>query len=134
MKATGVLSLMKLASSRKQRLSDVVQATKKYLEGLTDRGLFAYLRKLVLSEKDYGTVVQQDNQVQAEAQMKTRIAHKSIELEGRAYSTRDGKVRVFVRGNGFIEEIGPDRRGFRPMDARFLIAVEEGRLVPIAVE
>lgn len=130
LKATGVLSLMKLASSKKQRLSDVVQASRKYLEGLTDRGLFAYLRKLVMQDRDYRAVVQQDVQAQADVQMKARVASKSVELEGRAYRTRDGKIQVFVRPNGFLEEVGADRRGFRPMDGRFLTAIDEGRLVP----
>lgn len=133
MKPTGVLALMKLASSRKQRLSDIVQASRKYLEGLTDRGLFAYLRKLVLQDKDYRAVVQHETQAHQAGLDKARVARKAAELEGRAYRTRDGRIQVFVRANGFVEQIGPDRRGFRPMDVAFLDAIDEGRLVPMAV-
>lgn len=133
MKATGVLSLMKLASSKKQRLSDVVQASRKYLEGLTDRGLFAYLRKLVVQDKDYRAVVQVEVQQHQAANDKERVARKSVELEGRAYRTRDGKVQVFVKAKGFLQQIANGISGYRPMDVGFLDAIDEGRLVPLVM-
>lgn len=133
MKATGVLSLMKLASSKKQRLSDVVQASKKYLEGLTDRGLFAYLRKLVMQDKDYRAVVQVEAQQHQAANDKERVTRKSVELEGRAYRTRDGKVQVFVKAKGFLQQIANGISGYRPMDVGFLDAIDEGRLVPMVM-
>ena len=133
LKPTGVLSLMKLASSRKQRLSDVVQASRKYLEGLTDRGLFAYLRKLVLQDKDYRAVVQHEAQAHQADADRARVARKAVEREGRAFRTRDNRIQVFVRPNGLVEQIGPDRRGFRPIDVAFLNAIDDGRLVPMRV-
>lgn len=133
MKPAGVLSLMKLASSKKQRLSDVVQASRKYLEGLTDRGLFAYLRKLVVQDKDYRAVVQVEVQQHQAANDKERVARKSVELEGRAYRTRDGKVQVFVKAKGFLQQIANGISGYRPMDVGFLDAIDEGRLVPLVM-
>ncbi len=133
MRPTGVLSLMKLASSKKQRLSDVVQASRKYLEGLTDRGLFAYLRKLVVQDKDYRAVVQVEAQQHQAANDKERVTRKSVELEGRAYRTRDGKVQVFVKAKGFLQQIANGISGYRPMDVGFLDAIDEGRLVPMVM-
>jgi hypothetical protein len=132
LKVTGVLALMKLAGSRKQRLSDIVAASKKYLEGLTDRSLFAYLRKLVMQDRDYRAVVEDEVKAHQASQNKARLARKAVELEGRAFKTRDGRIQLFVKENGILHQVAPDRAGYRPMDQAFLEAIEDGRLVPFA--
>jgi hypothetical protein len=130
LKATGVLALMKLAGSRKQRLSDIVAASRKYLEGLTDRSLFAYLRKLVMQDRDYRALVEEDVKAHQASQDKARLGRKAVELEGRAFKTRDGRIELFVKANGLLHQVAPDRAGYRPMDQAFLDAIEDGRLVP----
>jgi hypothetical protein len=132
LKVTGVLALMKLAGSRKQRLSDIVAASKKYLEGLTDRSLFAYLRKLVMQDRDYRAVVEEEVKAHQASQDKARLARKAVELEGRAFKTRDGRIQLFVKANGMLHQVAPDRAGYRPLDRAFLDAIEDGRLVPVA--
>ena len=48
-----VLGLMKRARAASQRLSDVVQAAKKYLDNLKSNQLYAYLQTLVTSGRDF---------------------------------------------------------------------------------
>ena len=130
--ATGVLALMKFAGIRKQRLSDIVQASRKYLEGLAGRSLFAYLRKLVMQDRDFRAVVEHEAKAHQEVQDKERLARKTCELEGRAFKSRDGRIQVFVKANGMLHQVGPDRSGYRPIDKHFLDAIEDGRLLPFA--
>ena len=133
LRATAVLKLMKLAKDNQQRLSDVVQATRQYLDVLADNGLFAYLRKLVTQDRDYRYVVQQESRGLQAAQLKQRLEQKSVELEGRSFATRDGQIRVFVQAKGMLKVLDARRgTGYRPMDAAFLDALDEGRLIGVS--
>jgi hypothetical protein len=131
LKATGVLALMRLAKAAKQRLSDVVSTTRRYLEGLRGRELFAYLRALLGKDRDYSWQVQDAAIAQQERIEQERIARKSLELEGRQFRTRDGKVSVTVESSGILTEIRDGRLTSRPMDKVFVDALDGGRLLPV---
>lgn len=137
LRATAVLKLMKFAKGQQKRLSDVVQASRKYLQELSSTSLFAYLHKLLQSNRDFSAVVQQEHQAHVQQQVKARLAQKAIDLEGRSFRTRDGKLRINVRANGCLEFIRAGiLMGSSPMSHNpdFLTALDEGRLIPCANE
>lgn len=127
---TAILALMRLARNAKQRLSDVVAMTRDYLLPLRGGNLFAYLRALLTRDKDYGYLARQADAQSQEDRKRARIEEKRRSLAGREFSTRDGKVIVFVETSGILTEIRDGRRAARPMDWAFVEAVDEGRLLP----
>ncbi len=132
LRATGVLALMAMAKQAKQRLSDVVAATKKYLVGLSGRELYAYLRALISNGRDYGHMLEQDRNAHRAEQERKRLAEKAVSLVGRQFLTRNGKVHVTVEKEGFLTEIRNGVRYCRHMDQAFLDALDDGRLIPVA--
>lgn len=132
LRATAVLKLMQYARGQQKRLSDVVQVTRKYLENLKDKSLFAYLHKLLKEDRDFSAVAHKEQKTHQEEQEKARLEQKAIELEGRSFKSRDGKLRINVRANGRLEFIRAGvMMGSSPMlkNPDFLRAIDEGRLM-----
>lgn len=127
---TGILALMRLARDSGKRLSDVVMATRRYLERLSGRSLFAYLRRLVLAERDFAAVAQEDLREHQSAQQRARLEHKALELKGRVFRSRDRRTLVVVEAAGRLRIDGNDGiRRYGRLDADFLEALDSGRLV-----
>lgn len=129
MQGTGVLQLMKLAKQAKQRLSDVVSATKQYLEPLQGRELYAYIRALLSSDKDFGQRAQEAASGALEQQQKSYLQEKTAAFAGRTFQSRDAKLLVTVDASGMLMEEREGRRAARPMCQSFIEAIEAGRLV-----
>lgn len=131
LKASGVLDLMKRARLAQQRLSDVVAATRQYLEGLQGRSLYAYLRALLGKGRDFANKVVEKVGELKEQQQREYLRHKADALSGRQFMSRDGGVHVLVDESGMLIETREGRRGARAMCQSFLDAIEAGRLVPV---
>ncbi len=129
MQGTGVLQLMKLAKQAKQRLSDVVSATKQYLEPLQGRELYAYIRALLSSDRDFGQRAQEAASGALEQQQKSYLQEKTAAFAGRTFQSRDAKLLVTVDASGMLMEEREGRRAARPMCQSFIEAIEAGRLV-----
>lgn len=129
MQGTGVLQLMKLAKQTKQRLSDVVGATRKYLEKLEGRRLYAYLRALLSSDKDFGQRAQEASSEALALQQQTYLQEKTAAFAGQTFQSRDAKLLVTVDACGMLLEEREGRRAARPMCQTFLDAIAAGRLI-----
>ena len=129
MQGTGVLQLMKLAKQTKQRLSDVVGATRKYLEKLEGRRLYAYLRALLSSDRDFGQRAQAATTEALELQQQTYLQEKTAAFAGQTFQSRDAKLLVTVDACGMLLEEREGRRAARPMCQTFLDAITAGRLI-----
>lgn len=129
LQGTGVLQLMKLAKQAKQRLSDVVGATKQYLEKLQGRELYAYIRALLGSNRDFGQRAQEAASGALERQQKSYLQEKAAAFAGRTFQSRDAKLLVTVDASGMLMEEREGRRAARPMCQSFIEAIEAGRLV-----
>lgn len=127
MPATGVLKLMTLAKASQQRLSTVVGATRKYLEGLQGRELFAYINALLSKGKDFSYVAKISEISEKSEQERQYLKEKAEMLEGRAFSTADGERTLRVEG-GVLVEVKNGTRVIRMMSLKFLEAIEAGRL------
>ena len=130
LRSTGVLQLMKLAKKAKQQLSDVVSTTRKYLETLEGRELYAYLRALLGKNKDYGHQAREIAKEETADQERIYLREKGEALVGRTFRSRDERVLVTVEESGMLIEVRDGRRAARPMCLSFLEAIEAGRLVP----
>lgn len=131
LKASGVLELMKRARLASQRLSDVVAATRQYLEGLQGRSLYAYLRALLGKGRDFADKVRDSVGELKGQQAREYLSHKAEALSGRQFMSRDGSLYVVVDESGMLLETREGRRAARPMCQSFLDAIEAGRLVPV---
>lgn len=129
MQGTGVLQLMKLAKQAKQRLSDVVGATRKYLEKLEGRRLYAYLRTLLASDKDFGQHARAATSQALEQQQHDYLQDKAAAFAGQTFQSRDAKLLVTVDACGMLLEERAGRRAARPMCQTFLDAIAAGRLI-----
>ncbi len=129
MQGTGVLQLMKLAKQTQQRLSDVVGATRKYLEKLEGRRLYAYLRALLSSDKDFGQRAQAATSEALELQQQSYLQEKTAAFAGQTFQSRDAKLLVTVDACGMLLEEREGRRAARPMCQTFLDAIAAGRLI-----
>lgn len=129
MQGTGVLQLMKLARQTQQRLSDVVGATRKYLEKLEGRRLYAYLRALLSSDKDFGQRAQAASSEALALQQQTYLQEKTAAFAGQTFQSRDAKLLVTVDACGMLLEEREGRRTARPMCQTFLDAIAAGRLI-----
>ncbi|MET1114554.1 MAG: replication/maintenance protein RepL [Comamonas sp.] len=129
LQGTGVLQLMKLAKQAKQRLSDVVGATRKYLEQLEGRRLYAYLRALLGSKRDFGQCAQAAATEASEQRQHSYLQEKAAALAGQAFRSRDAKLVVTVDACGMLLEERAGRRAARPMCQSFLDAIAAGRLI-----
>lgn len=132
LRPTAVLLLMKMAGRMKQRLSDVVAVSRRYIDRLQGQRLFAYLRKLVSLDKDYGWLARQAVVETARTEAKERLDKARESLKGKVFSSRDGRMIARVESGGLLSiERDGVFLGCRPMDDDFLIAIRERRLLPI---
>lgn len=131
LRATAVLSLMKVAKSVKQRLSDVVAATAQYLKPHKGRALYAYLRTLLTRDQDYSAQVQEERRQQQETRDREYLERKAMELEGRCYATRDGQTFLKICSNGFFEENREGVRRVGRVTLNILEAISAGRLIAV---
>ena len=113
MNCSGVLHLMKLAGQAKQRLSTVVVATRKYLEGLHGRELYAYLRALLGKGRDFGFRATEETRGVAETQEREYLKQKAQDLVGRTFQNSDQTLLVSVEDSGMLLEIRNGRRAAR---------------------
>lgn len=128
MNCSGVLHLMKLASQVNKRLSTVVIATRKYLEGLQGRELYAYLRTLLGKDRDFEFQATEEARGAAEAQEREYLKQKAQDLVGRTFQSRDQTLLVTVVDSGMLVETRNGQRAARPFCRSFLEAIEAGRL------
>lgn len=128
MNCSGVLHLMKLAGQAKQRLSTVVVATRKYLEDLQGRELYAYLRALLGKGRDFGFRATEETRDAAAVQEREYLKQKAQDLVGRTFQNRDQTLLVTVEDAGMLLEVRNGRRAARPFCRSFLEAIEAGRL------
>lgn len=126
---TGVLQLMKLARQAKQRLSDVVGATRQYLEKLEGRRLYAYLRALLGSNRDFGSQARSADAEACEHRQQSYLQDKAAAFAGQTFQSRDAKLVVTVDACGMLLEERSGRRAARPMCQSFLDAIAAGRLI-----
>ena len=125
---SGVLHLMKLAGQVKQRLSTVVAATRKYLEGLQGRELYAYLRALLGKGKDFGYRAAEETREAADQEEREYLKQKAHALAGRTFQNRDQSLVVTVDESGILIETRNGQRAARPFCRSFVEAIESGRL------
>ena len=134
MAGSGVLKLMSMAKEAKQRLSDVVESSKKYLEPLNGRAMFSYVRKLLDSGRDFTQRANTELKARQDTEMRDHLARKAQEMIGRVFRTRDSKLFVEVTDDGSLcERRAGDQSGGgnrRLMTESFLDAISAGRLVP----
>ena len=128
MNCSGVLHLMKLAGKTKQRLSNVVAATQKYLQGLEGRELFAYIRALLSKGQDFGQRATEQTRGDEQAQERAYLQQKAQDLAGRTFQNRDQTLVVTVEETGILMEVRNGQRAARPFCRSFLEAIEAGRL------
>lgn len=128
MNCSGVLHLMKLAGQAKQRLSTVVAATRKYLESLQGRELYAYLRALLGKGKDFGFRATEETRGAAETQEREYLKQKAHDLVGRTFQNQDQTLVVTVDDSGVLIEVRNGQRAARPFCRSFVEAIEAGRL------
>lgn len=135
---TGLFALMKQARKHGKRLSDVVECVSQYLNKLEGRGLFAYLNKLVVLERDFAWDVRQRREAQdVESRQKAdkdRLAKAAETLNGRWFVSRNSGAifaieRAWVRMIAF-DGLGLIRNSSMLMEAALLDAIEAGLVIP----
>lgn len=128
MHCSGVLQLMKLAGKAQQRLSTVVAATRKYLEGLEGRELYAYIRALLSRGKDFGNRATELARTDADAEEQEYLKRKAEALIGRTFKSKDDRLFVKVDPSGMLIELRDGRRAARKFCRAFIEAIDAGRL------
>lgn len=142
MNPTGVLSLMKMASSVGQRLSDIVSQTTAPLKKLYGRGLYAYLRSLAKTDKDWAYLARKEREAEEDAAAKKAalsdldrlLALAKASPEGLWFQERGGQRVFHVAGGGYTEGglvytrtgSGLDVRGMPRLWADFPAAIQKG--------
>ena len=129
--ASAVLMLMRMAKESKQRLSDVVAATKQYLEPLKGRSLFSYLRKLLLKGQDFSLQAKEHKAQHIEDQVQMHLTHKAQDMAGQKFQNRDGTMQVEVDASGMLRETRKGTTVMRMFSENFLEALAAGRLIPL---
>jgi hypothetical protein len=129
LKPTALLSLMKLAKQAKQRLANVLTIAHEYVCDLRGRELYAYLREVIKSGKDFNYMAKANNVEHTAAQLRERLMLKSHELAGRCYYNPDKALTVTVAPPGMLTEVRNGRTAIGPINEAFLLAIEDGRLV-----
>ena len=129
MRATGVLQLMSMAKQAKQRLSDVVAATGKYLQDLPGREAYAYIKSLLKKGQDFAYKVRATNDANEEEQERAYLAQKAEAMAGRSFANREGNLIVTVEANGMLTLERDGQRAAKRIDRKFLDAIDAGRLV-----
>ena len=129
--ASAVLMLMRMAKQSKQKLSDVVAATKQYLEPLKGRSLFSYLRKLLLKGQDFSLQAKEHKAQHIEDQVQMHLTHKAQDMVGHKFQNRDGTMQVEVDASGMLRETRNGTSVMRLFTENFLDALAAGRLIPL---
>jgi hypothetical protein len=129
MRATGVLQLMSMAKQAKQRLSDVVAATGKYLQDLPGREAYAYIKSLLKKGQDFAYKVRATNDANKEEQERAYLAQKAEAMAGRSFANRDGSMVVTVEANGMLVMVRNGQRAAKRITHSFLDAIDAGRLI-----
>lgn len=129
--ASAVLLLMRMAKQSKQKLSDVVTATKQYLEPLKGRGLFSYLRKLLLKGQDFTWKAKEQKEQHMESQLQNHLAHKAQDMVGQKFQNREGTLSVEVDASGMLRETRNGTSVMRFFSENFLEALAARRLIPV---
>ena len=99
------------------------------LEKLEGRRLYAYLRALLSSDKDFGQRAQAATSEALELQQQTYLQEKTAAFAGQTFQSRDAKLLVTVDACGMLLEEREGRRAARPMCQTFLDAIAAGRLI-----
>ena len=128
--ASAVLLLMRLAKQSQQRLSDVVAATRQYLEPLKGRSLFSYLRKLLLKGQDFTWKATEQKEQHRETQLQDHLKHKAEDMAGQKFQNRDGSLQVEVDATGMLRETRNGISVMRFFTENFLDALSARRLIP----
>ena len=131
--------LMRLArdAGKQGTLGDVIRVAQTSIAKLRGTSVFLYLKKMLSQSTDYAwiarTMSEKSDESAKVTTRKARVEQKSVELEGRSFATRDGQIRVFVQAKGMLKVLDARRgTGYRPMDAAFLDALDEGRLIGVS--
>ena len=129
--ASAVCGLMKQAKVFKKRLADVVHVAEKYIENMEGSGIFGYLSIMIRADKDYGHIWKNEQKIEENEAVKTRVVHKRMELAGRTFASQNGQQIVVVdkSGSGHLTIIRNGQEAIGLMDAAFLNAIDEGKLV-----
>ncbi|MEQ1594703.1 MAG: hypothetical protein ABL985_06365 [Casimicrobium sp.] len=102
-----IFMLMGLATKASTRLSDIWSVIKgKVAQNLTSHALFAYLRKLITTTKDWSFIAKQASTEQVEQQTQER-QKRALELlyasqAGRRFDWGDIAIEVCTTGTGFL--------------------------------
>ena len=131
--ASAVLLLMRIAKQSKQKLSDVVAATKQYLEPLKGRGLFSYLRKLLLKGQDFTWKAAEQKDQHVAQQVQEHLTHKAQDMVGQKFQSRDGALQVEVDSAGMLRETRNGMSVIRYFNEKFLEAIASRRLIPSSI-
>lgn len=129
MRATGVLQLMSIAKKAKQRLSDVVAATGKYLQDLPGREAYAYIKSLLKKGQDFAYKVRETNAANQNEEERVYLARKAEAMAGRSFINCEGNLIVTVEANGMLILERDGQRAAKRIDRKFLDAIDAGRLV-----
>ena len=128
--ASAVLLLMRIAKQSQQRLSDVVAATRQYLEPLEGRSLFSYLRRLLLKGQDFTWKATEQKEQHRETQLQDHLKHKAQDMAGQKFQNRDGSLQVEVDASGMLRETRNGISVMRFFTENFLDALSARRLIP----
>ena len=125
--AFAVLGLMKLAKKASQQLTDIAATTQKYLLKLQGNQLYAYIKTLIQSGRDFSAKNDESVQVELLKKEKAYLNEKAEIYEGRAFiSRKTGKLYRVEQGVIREETAGITRVG--PFSRSFLDAIENGIL------
>ena len=128
--AFGVLALMRAAKDAQQRLSDIMLTARKYVEELPAREIFAYLRKLIGSGRDFGYSARKSEEIEKTTKISEFLANKLEAMEGRHYIGRKNN-RTFCVEGGVLYEVQPNgTRLVHIISEAFVEAIHNGRIVP----
>lgn len=127
---TALFALMKMAKSVGQTLSLVVEATRHYLANIKGRNLFAYLRKLIKSGKDFVYVAQTQKAEACKKQEAAALDAARESLAGKRLERADGSKRFWVEKNGLVGvESDGSLIGYFPLNMEFVGLIEKGEIV-----
>jgi hypothetical protein len=102
-----IFKLMKIASTRKQRLSDVWSLVKRNVpQQIAGSSLFAYLRKIINSEKDWSYIATKERtkfeKTNDNAMVKKSREDLYFDHAGRTFSWGSMSIEACAQGTGFL--------------------------------
>ena len=125
--AFAVLGLMKLAKNASQQLTDIAASTQKYLVKLQGNQLYAYIKTLIQSGRDFSAKNDEDSQKEKLSKERAYLAEKAEIYEGRAFvSRKTGKL--YRVEEGVIREESGGTVFVSLFSLAFLEAIESGLL------